>query len=220
MLNYFTLTIIAELSCLLVAIICLSKDNVRIWHYFSAFLLITVIAELTGIYLKRNHHPHNGWVYNILMVFEFAFINIMYVAIFRRYSIGKAIIISGFGLFALLYTYEFLKHGLFEYNNLSYTTMSIILVIYALFYYYDLMNNDNYIRIIYSAEFWWVTGGLFYYFGETACDLFYDKLQAVHIAFFHSLTYYIYNILNLLLYGCWSYSFICRKWLEKRSEIR
>jgi hypothetical protein len=29
----------------------------------------------------------------------------------------------------------------------------------------------------------------------------------------HSSTYYIYIGLNIILYGCWSYSFICRKWL-------
>jgi hypothetical protein len=198
----------------------LRKDNVWRWKYFSVFLLITCIAEVTGIYLKRVHHPSNAWVYNVLMVFEIGFVNIMYLEIFRRYAKAKTVIICGVILFVLLYAYELLTHGIFQYNNLTYTVMSVIAVIYALFYYYGLMNNDDHIRISYSAEFWWVTGGLFYYFGETACDLFYDKLQAVYITPLHSLTYYIYAILNILLYGCWSYSFTCRKWLEKRLEIR
>lgn len=220
MLNYFTFTTITEMLCFFIAIICLYKDNVWIWKYFTLFLLITCLAELTGIYLKRNNHPHNAWIYNILMVFEMGFVYLMYLKIFRQYTKAKTIIICGIAVFALLYAYELLNHGIFVYNNLCYTVMSVIIVVCALFYYYGLMNNDEYIQISYSAEFWWVTGGLFYYFGETACDLFYDKLSAVHITEMHSLTHYIYNTLNVLLYGCWSYSFICRKWLEKRLEIQ
>jgi hypothetical protein len=220
MLNYFTFTTTIEILCFFIALICLRKDSDRTWRYFSVFLFITCLAELSGIYLKRNHHPHNAWVYNILMVFEVVFINSMYWNIFKRIPKAKVTIVCGIVLFALLYMVELLNHGVFVYNNLSYTVISVIIVTYALFYYYRLMNNEDYIRIGYSAEFWWVTGGLFYYFGETACDLFYDKLQAVYITPLHTLTYYIYKILNILLYGCWSYSFICRKWLDKRLEIR
>ena len=220
MLNYFKFTTISEIVCFLIALICLRKDKVQIWKYFGVFLLITCITEVFGIYLKRSHHSHNAWVYNVLMIFEIGFVNIMYAEIFRRYTIAKTVIICGLISFILLYGYELLIHGIFEYNNLSYTVMSVITVIYALFYYYGLMKIDDYIQINNSSEFWWVTGALFYYFGETACDLFYDKLQAVHITLMHSLTYYIYNTLNMLLYGCWSYSFICRKWLEKKLEIR
>ena len=37
------------------------------------------------------------------------------------------------------------------------------------------------------------------------------------IPMFHQhLTYFIYKTLNVILYSCWSYSFICRKWLTKR----
>ena len=220
MLNYLTFTTAIEILCFLIALVCLRKDSDQTWNYFSVFLLITCFAELSGIYLKRNHHPHNAWVYNILMVFEAGFVNIMYLKIFKRTVKAKIIIISGIIIFVILYTFELLNHGIVEYNDLTYTVMSVILVIYALFYYYRLMSNDDYIQIGYSAEFWWVTGVLFYYFGETACDLFYDKLQAVYVTPLHTLTYYIYKVLNILLYGCWAYSFICRRWLEKILKIR
>jgi len=210
MLNYLTFTTSIEILCFFIALICLRKDHDRTWNYFSLFLLITCFAELSGIYLKRNHHSHNAWVYNILMVFEAGFVNMMYLNIFKRTFKARIIILSGIIIFAVLYIIELLKHGFFEYNDLSYTVMSVTLVVYALFYYYQLMSSDDYIRIGYSSEFWWVTGGLFYYFGETACDLFYDKLQAVYVTPSHTLTYYIYKILNILLYGCWSYSFISR----------
>ena len=220
MLHYFTITTTIELLCFLVALFCLSKDYVSVWRYFNVFLLLTCITELIGIYLKRNHHLQNAWVYNILMVFEIGFVNLIFLKINRKHPKFKTITLYVGILFIVLYTYDILTHGIFVYNNLTYTVMSVILVIYPLFYYFTLMNNDDYVEIGYSAEFWWVTGALFYYFGETACDLFYDKLQAVYITRLHPLTYYIYIVLNVLLYGFWSYSFICRRWLEKGLETR
>src|ERR1700733_12375543 len=161
MLNYLTFTTTIEILCFLVAFICLSEDSHRTWKYFSVFLLITCLAELSGIYLKRNQHPYNAWVYNILMVFEVGFVNLMYWNIFKRIPKAKITIVCGIVLFALLYAFELLNHSAFVYNDMSYTVFSVIVVIYALFYYYRLMNNDSYIRIGYSAEFWWVTGALF-----------------------------------------------------------
>jgi hypothetical protein len=220
MLNYLTFTTTTEILCFLIAFVCLRKDKVWIWKYFNLFLLITCLAELTGVYLKRHHQMQNAWVYNILMVFEISFVSLMLLRIFSTYVKAKAFILCSIILFALLFGYELFSHGIFVYNNLTYTVMSVIIVTYALFYYYGLINSDNDVRVGFSAEFWWVTGCLFYYFGETACDLFYDKLQAVYVTPLHTLTYYIYALLNILLYGCWSYSFICRRWLEKRLETQ
>lgn len=219
MLNYLTSTTVIEILCFLIAMVCWSNGDKKIWKYCALFLFLTCLAELTGIYLKRNGQPQNAWIYNILMLFEAAFINKMFAELLHRHKKTRIVIITGFMLFAMLYVYDLFNHGIGVYNNFAYTTMSVISVLYALYYYYDLINNEEYILIRYSAEFWWVTGVLFYYFGETACNLFYDKLHAVYISYNRSLTYYIYNTLNLILYTCWSYSFICRKWLTKRSEI-
>jgi hypothetical protein len=52
----------------------------------------------------------------------------------------------------------------------------------------------------------------FFYFGSVACDLFFYQLFLIP----NNLRSDIYAILNLLLYSCWSYSFLCRYQQRKR----
>ncbi len=221
MIHYFTLNTIIELICFIISLICLIKIKSLAWKSQILFLLIICVIEFTGIYVKgpgdkngHHHHP-NSWVYNIFLIFQMLFMTPMLAHFLRKYTNSKPLLISGLALLILLYIFEFFKHGFFVYNNTTNIVMSGLFVLYSLYYYYYLFKDNIYVDLKYSAEFWWVAGVLFFYFGRTACMVFYDKLDNVIIAPGHYLTYYIYNVLNILLYGCWCYSFICIRWLTK-----
>ncbi|HTD99131.1 MAG TPA: hypothetical protein VK668_07570 [Mucilaginibacter sp.] len=224
MLNYFTLNTIVEIICFVVALICLVKDKSLAWRSMVLFLFITCVAELMGIHVKRLYladraHVHpNLWLYNILLIFQAGFISLVFYHLLNKYSNSKPLILSGLALLAVIYIYEIVAHGIFKFNNLTNTVMSVMFVFYSLYYYYHLLKHDAYVNLKYEPAFWWIAGTLFFYFGITACNLFFDKLSTIVITPKHYLTYYIYNTLNIILYGCWSYSFICRKWLTRISE--
>jgi len=270
MLNYLTFSTVFELQCFIVSIICLSKSNERAWKILPVYLLITCIAEVIGIYLKREHQA-NQWPYNILLICHVLFTSYLFLSLFRKHNKSKLIIISGLVILTLLYLYDISQHGFLRFNLLTYNTMSVIFTIYSLYYFYLLLKDDQYINLKYSANFWWVAGVLFFYFGNTAVNLsrgnstdnpakaktsiiaasnasYGDKMadtvkskapvaalkndsnfsktnpdtgkskeagKTGIVKTRRSLPYHIiYAILNLLLYSCWSYSFICKKWLQ------
>jgi len=222
--QFFTINTIAELTCFMVALFCLWKDSSRIWRSMIFFQLITCLAELTGIYFKKifiaNHfHGHsNPWIYNILLIFQAIFFSLVFNQILSKYKNCRPVILTSLAVLALFYTYESFNHGIYEYNNITNTIMAVLLVCYSLFYFFNLLKDDTYVNLFYLPTFWWVTGILFFYFGDTACNLFYEKLKPILMVHKHYLRN-IYSILNVILYSCWSYSFICRKWLAKKSEI-
>jgi len=201
--------------CLIVTLICLANDASFIWRSMILYLLVTCIAEFSGIYVERNGHLNN-WVYNIFIVFEAGFTNLMFAHLFNKYHKSRIVII-GVILFVTLFIYQLVTDGLFKYNNLTFTAMSVIYVIYCLYYYLLLIRDEHYIDLKYSSAFWWVTGTLLFYFGITACNLFGNQLRAIKI--YQHLSHFIFAGINIILYGFWSYSFICRRWLTKRSEI-
>ena len=225
MIYYFTVNTIIELICFITALVCLLNDNSRIWRSMIVFLFITCVTEMAGIYVKklyladRQHVHPNLWLYNILLIFQVGFFSLMFYTLLRKYINSKPIIISGLALIIVLYNYELFSHGIFLYNELTNTVLLVLCVLYSLFYFFLLLKDERYIQLKKSAEFWWVAGILFFYFGTTACNLFFDKLHAVVFTSGHYLTYYIYAMLNIILYSCWSYSFICRKWLIKTSQV-
>jgi len=205
------LTNIVEVACFIVAFTCLIKDKNRVWRSMVLFMLITCITEITGELLKKGHH-HNQWVYNIFLVFEASFTSLMFGTILGKYINSKPLILSGLALITLVYIYDLTNHGFLKFNELTTTVMSVVFVIYSCYYYFLLINDEHYIDLKRNAPFWWVAGALFFYFGSTACNLFFDVIKDVGIAG-HNITYYIFAALVVILYGCWSYSFICRKWL-------
>jgi len=217
MYHYFTASTISELICFIFAAICLLKDTSVVWRCMILYLLITCIAEFAGVYVEIKSR-NNQWVYNIFLLFEGGFTILMFGYIFNQFNKSKLIIISGLVLFAILYIYELLSHGFFVYNYLTYKVMSILYVLYSFYYYYLLLNDAGYVRLKYASVFWWVTGTLFFYFGNTAVNLFDKHLAEVKIFGDQYLTYFIYKVLNITLYGCWSYSFICRKLLTLKSK--
>lgn len=230
MLYYFTINTIAELVCFLVALVCLLKAPEFEWKMMIVFLFITCVAELMGIHVKRHyledpvHNTPNVWIYNVLLIFQTGFINLMFYYLFNKYRNSRPIIMNGSamltlaGMFSVLYLYELFSHGIFKYNNITNTVVSVVFVLYSLYYYYLLITDEEHVRLTFSPAFWWVAGVLFFYFGRTACNLFYLKLSAIVITPKHFLTYYIYNALNIILYSCWTYSFICKRWLQTTSK--
>jgi hypothetical protein len=233
MLQYFTVNTSSEIICFIIALVYLSKDKDGIWRSMIIFLFITCIAELAGFHFKhlyladRSRTHSNAWVYNILIIFQAGFLSLMFYGLLNKYVNSKGLILSGLLAVLILYTYETFQHcglksapssidtGFYLYNDLTNTVLSVLLVIYCFYYYYCLIRDESYERFATSASFWWITGTLFFYFGTTACNIFYDKLKGIEITPKHYLTSYIYNVFNVILYGCWAYSFICKKWASK-----
>ena len=226
MLHYFTINTTVETVCFFIAFFCLIKDTSAAWRSIVLFLLITCVAEMTGIYCKalylsdRAHIHPNAWVYNILIIFQACFFSLMYHHLFSKFIKNTSIIIGGLALLTFIYIYELFSHGFFVYVELTNTTLSVILVLYSLYYYYCLIKDNAFVNLKRSPEFWWVTGVLFFYFGTTVFNIFYEQLTEIMINTKHDLKYlkYFHNIFNVILYGFWSYSFICKKWMTTKPK--
>ncbi|OCX50871.1 hypothetical protein BEL04_19290 [Mucilaginibacter sp. PPCGB 2223] len=216
MLSYITPNTFAEFVCFLIAIICLKKDSNIIWKSMILFLLITCITEVAGIYAAKTYH-NNHWVYNLFLPIEASFTLLMFGNLYRKYKKSNSVL-AGAALFICIYLYDLISHGLYKYNFLTFTTMSVVFVLYSLYYYYLILSDDQYLNLKYSPEFWWTMGVLFFYFGSTVCNIFNERLYSVMITSNHHLSYFVFKALNIILYSCWSYSFFT-KWQTRISEI-
>ena len=219
MLDYFTANTISETVCLIVAAICLANDRIFIWRGFILFLFITCLTDYYGLYVGRKTH-NNHWIYNTFIIFESLFTFLVFQFLLdKNFKNTKVLILSALVIFYIFYLYGIFSHGFEIYNYLSYSILSLEFVLLSFFFYYLLLKDEQYVDLRFSSDFWWVAGTLFFYFANTACNLFYDRLYSVMITPKHHITYFIFKALNIILYSCWSYSFICRKWLMKKSEI-
>jgi len=213
--SYLTFNTVSEALCFFVALICLLSDKEPIWRSLIIFLFITTVCETGGIFFAIKYHD-NQWIYNIFIVFE-AFFNLAVFRYLLKKQHGNVLLtVLGAACFVGSYISALMRHGFFTYSNNTFTIMSVMYGIFALYFFYLLVKNDAYIDLKYSAEFWWATGTLFFYFGTTACNIFDKHLEEILITPTRNLSYFIFAALDVILYGCWSYSFICRRWEAKR----
>jgi hypothetical protein len=208
MIKYLSLNIAIEVVTCLIAFFCLYNDKRLAWRLIPFFMAFTCIVEITGRWLHINKKS-NDWVYNVYLIAEASVITAMYRYSIKKYTQKIKFIGAGGLILILLYSYEIIVHGILSYNDDTETAMLGLFICYGLYYYYLLMDNEVYHKLYTYPPFWWVAGTLFFCFGSIVSDLYYTFLNAKAWPLFTS-RYSIFNYLNIILYGFWTYSFICR----------
>jgi hypothetical protein len=106
-----------------------------------------------------------------------------------------------------------------KFSSITASVISVVFVLASLLYFYKKTTDDHFEKLTIYPPFWWVSGTLFFYFGSTVCNILFDYLSLHPSAVFSfSVNYVIFNILNIILYLLWSYSFICR-YLQQKSLL-
>jgi len=214
--NYLNPNVTIETICLIFAFIYLSRDKQGVWKSMILFMLIICITEIAGILSKKTVQGNN-WVYNIYLMPEAGFTSIMFGYLLSKYTKNRVFVLPGLALLFVLYLYEIYKHGIYNFNVLTTTVMSILFIFYSFYYYYLLIKDEQYVNLKYYAPFWWVAGTLFFYFGSIVSDLYFTVLSSDHLQLF-TFRHLIYVVLNITLYTFWSYSFLCR-YQQRKSTL-
>jgi hypothetical protein len=208
---YITVNTAAEFICFVVSILCLYKDKDPVWRSFILFLLATCLVEVGGIFMRIVLHKPNFMLYNVFLVieslFESYFFYHLYKTYYNRFKLFGAWAIT----FLFVYFAELLSNKYAGFVFITFTVVSVVLVLASVYYFYLVLREDQFRQLSVYAPFWWVSGTLCFYFAGTASNIFFSYLakdQAPIIN--HSIRYVVFNILNVVLYLNWSYSFICR----------
>ena len=208
--HYITINTGAELLCFFIGLFCVARDKNPAWRVLLIYQFATCLTEFTGIYL-RDHHYSNSIVYDIFITAECGTVSYFFYSLFRQYFNPFKLLIGWAIVYFVIYIYEFVFINHFKgFVDITASVISVVFVLASLVYYYLMQKDDEYRTLVFSPSFWWVNGVLFFYFGSTVSNIFFEYLIKEETDFNFTARYIIFNALNLLLYGCWSYAFICR----------
>lgn len=214
--EYFTITTVSELLCLSIGTFCIRKERSPAWWIFYAFILLTCFVELTGIYMRGVKIP-NTPMYNLYLIPECLVISFCFYNLYQQYMDTRKWFVVWIAVFTICYLTENLSPGFSGFAARTVTMMSIAFVLASLYYYYLILKHPDFQHLASYAPFWWVNGTLLYYFGSTAINIFFDYFLSENLNVHYSIRYHILKVLNMFLYACWSYSFICRYLQRKLS---
>jgi len=217
--NLITLNTASEFICFLVALIFLYRDKSATWRLFIVYLLLTFAAETTGLVIRKVFLTANLPVYNSFVVVECFFTSYFFYIIFKAYGYSIKWLYSWLAVFTVMYISELTNKHFADFVDITASIMSIVFVLSCMWFYYLKLMEVGYEPLLASAQFWWVSGALFFYFGSTACNIFFDYLKTNEVSSYNgSIRYIIFNVLNVILYSFWSFSSICRYRQRKSSH--
>ncbi|MDN3587474.1 hypothetical protein QWY86_12385 [Pedobacter aquatilis] len=210
MLSLFSIGSIIISICAALALIFLIRDKSPFWKIITlGYMVIVLSTELFAKYIGRLYHS-NIVVYNIYTIIELTYITYAFYYFLKEFRDIKKLIVPIYIFIMAIYIGFTLTHDIVrDYNSITVSIMSVVFVIYGLLYFYLLLKDEKYIDLKFHPAFWWVGGAIIFYFGGTLANFFNDVIQQKFLGKYNT-RHIIYTTLNILLYGFWSYSFICR----------
>jgi len=143
----------------------LLRHKVLFYYYgFSAVL----------IYLGILFLDNNNWNYNVIFLLNICVLSWYFYSLLCN-KVRKTIIVFLCAGNALLIIYtNVVQQKYLLYNNYVYAFSFISIVLYALFYLLELLNNIKEDELLINFDFWLVSGYLIYFLGSFVIVLLYD----------------------------------------------
>ena len=174
---------------------------------FPAFLLLTIIIELTGLYLV----PHGFLtykLYNFFTAFEFCFYLFIFSKMIRNTRVTRIISYTIIAYLALaLINILFYQKNTF--HSITYSLGCLLIVTCAVYYFLELFQSPTSIRLTKEPSFWITCGLLIYY----CCTLPFMGLTGLLTTMPKVLLDNVYYVLigtNIILYASFTIAFLCK----------
>jgi hypothetical protein len=165
-----------------------------------------------------SRNQNNTFYYNLFSLFEFAFYIFFFTFLFHNRLVKKInrlvlifyIIITTINIFFV--------QGMYTFHTYTYILGCIIIVTFAIIYFYLLFRFPETGKLTRNPYFWIVAGLMFYH----ACSFSYMGLQNFitrTIQQYNWVLFFVQDILNVLLYTSFTIGFLCKISIRKSSAL-
>jgi hypothetical protein len=157
---------------------------------------VSAFSDLVGYTLKMQG-VNNMFVFHIYTVVEFTLISFFYIKVIGNTNITRFIFALIF-IFLGIAIYDFINN-MNRLDDLSTTTESIIVMLYAIFGFSSLLKNPVQSRVIAIPLFWFNTAFLIYFAGNLFLFIFSNYLQNHYKRQFDEL-WGIHSVMSIIFY--------------------
>jgi hypothetical protein len=211
---YFSPDIIVIIVCFFSSLsVYFQADPPFYLKLFPFFLSLTLVIEAIGSYLT-NHDRTNIPLYNFFSVFEFVFYFFLLREIISNKRIRKFTLYL-FWIYPLLSTINILfVQKISQFHTMTYSLGCLLVVFISIFYFFELFQMKQSIKLSRDPAFWICSGLLFFY----SCTFpLFGLLNFLNNAplFIDRNLGSILTIMNVLLYLLFTIALLCRISIRK-----
>ncbi len=217
----FTYTILSygvyvEIFCAIIAFIYGRNSNIKMVRVFVAYLLLVPIIECTAGIITDLGYENNQWLYNILGVAEITAISILIGFNLRKRSLKNLVLLCfGLGILVVIADIIFIGPPFFKtYLNHAFGLHSLLILIIAFVYLFDLIISEDYMTIKRNLLSWVCLALILYH----ACTIPFTIISNYYNSVFKNedLIYLIQGLASIIMYALFSIEFL---WNRKKLSI-
>ena len=172
----------------------------------AAFFVVSALSDgLQTVFMYAGIGNSNPVIHIYIIASIFLFGAIYFHAFFNPLTKKAVVLCSAIAVIIVLFNI-FFNGGLLEYPSISNTVLSLLLILFSLLYFYQLLNRQEFIHIEKQALFWINASVLFYYSVTIFLFMLYKKLSIEQIG-----QYYIINsITNIIANILFTITLLCK----------
>ena len=172
----------------------------------AAFFVVSALSDgLQTVFMYAGIGNSNPVIHIYIIASIFLFGAIYFHAFFNPLTKKAVVLCSAIAVIIVLFNI-FFNGGLLEYPSISNTVLSLLLILFSLLYFYQLLNRQEFIHIEKQALFWINASVLFYYSVTIFLFMLYKKLSIEQIG-----QYYIINsITNIIANILFTIALLCK----------
>lgn len=202
---------IIHLTIVFTSFVCSIINRKNLPGYFRLFTLltgVTFVVESIGFYFLFFSTGPRQVLYHFYVPFMYALLAIIYAKAMHTAWKKRLITwsIPGFWLLAI-YLSVFVQHT-YVVNTYATVVVSILIVLLALFYYYELLQKEGSYSLVRDPLFWISTANLIFYAGVFLLMGFLNYLMK-EMPILSKKLMVINYFLNYILYSFYSVGFLC-----------
>ena len=194
-----------ETGAFIFSLFLLKRKENDILKLFIPFLLLTLGAELFGLYLAKMYR-NNLWWFNFFTSFEFIFYSIIFYFHYSKEKYKNTVrFFIPFYIISLAVNFIFFQPVLKQFHSHTMLIGSFFMILFCCFYFLELFGRD--INFLQQPLFWIACGLLLFYLGNFFYNLLLDYLVKYKLDKERIMFVTINNNLNIIMYSFFSIGF-------------
>jgi hypothetical protein len=175
-----------------------SYEEKVLFIYYLCATILSLVASWLVVYAPET--VLNNWLYNVLYFITICVLSLYFYRVLDTTIKKNIVMFLCIGNVVLFIIYNVLLGRFFsDYNQHVYSINFLSIVIYALFYFDQLLRNVSEINILHRFSFWLISGYLLYFLGCFSIILFYTTIPVLQRGYMWSLQNIILFVSSLII---------------------
>jgi len=188
--------------------IAYKKSGLNWARLFTIYLIISICLQWTGYWYSHLTGKSNHFIFNIELIIEILFYSYLFYHSINLPFLKSVVLVASAGTLIFVAINIAVIQGFFYYNTYTFYVQAVMVILFCLLYFYDLIKQDVIIHLYERPIFWISTGLFFFYFGDITYFLLGDSLFKSRTPASLQLYRYISFTLDLIQYAFFNIGFI------------